>query len=240
MIRGLLLVVVLTSSACRAKTSEPAIPGDTSEARHLRERLLTKVADNAVAEPRVLRAMRDVPRHLFVPTLPLAEAYSDKPLPTDEGQTTTQPSLVALMTSALEVRAGDRVLEIGTGSGYQTAVLAKLAREVFTVEILTNLSRSAKSRLEALRVVNVQYRIGDGYRGWPEHAPFDRILITAAPKDVPPAVLDQLADGGVLVAPIGEWGPAPRQRLVRIRKNGGTISQETLGTVRFTPLVPME
>jgi protein-L-isoaspartate(D-aspartate) O-methyltransferase len=140
------------------------------------------------------------------------------------------------MTNALELRGTERVLEIGTGSGYQAAVLALLSRRVFTIEIVTPLGEVARERLAKLGYSNVEVRIGDGYAGWPEQAPFDRILITAAPPEIPRALLDQLAEGGILVAPVGEAGEP--QDLVRLTKRGGQISKEMLALVRFVPMVP--
>lgn len=227
------VLVTLAALGCRR-----APPQD--ETRTRRENMVDGIAARWPVQPRVLRAMREVPRHRFVPDQPLAEAYADKPLPIGEGQVTSQPSMIAIMTDALELTGRERVLEIGTGAGYQTAILAKLAREVYTVEILRTLSEAARARLDALGLRNVHFRVGDGFKGAPEDAPFDRVLVTAAPRDVPPPLIDQLADGGVLVAPIGDPKPHPAQRLVRIRKDGGTISEETLGPVHFTPLVPVE
>jgi protein-L-isoaspartate(D-aspartate) O-methyltransferase len=185
--------------------------------------------------PRVLDALRRVPRHLFVPEAALEDAYDDRPLPIGSGQTISQPAVVAEMTEALDPKPDEHVLEIGTGSGYQAAVLAVLAREVFSIEIVPELGERAKRRLGELGYANVHVRIGDGYNGWPEHAPFPRIILTAAPPEIPRALLDQLAEGGILVAPEGEEG-AP-QWLVRVRKTGGKITRERLEPVRFVPMV---
>jgi len=225
------LLMALSVVACRRAT-----PPD--ETRPLRNKMVDRIAAFGGVDPRVVSVMREVPRHKFVPDLSIVEAYTDKPLPIAEGQTTSQPLIIAIMTTALELKGNERVLEIGTGSGYQTAILAKLAREVYTVEIFRSLSDGARARLDVLGVKNVHYRVGDGFKGDYDHAPFDRVLVTAAPLDVPPPLLDQLADGGIMVAPIGDYTRV--QRLVRIRKNGGTISEETLRPVRFTPLVPIE
>lgn len=212
-------------------TAEPAV---TRAAR-------TKLVDALVAArrlrtPRIIDAMGAVPRHLFVPDALLAQAYEDHPLPIGSGQTISEPSVVAVMTEALEPRATDKVLEIGTGSGYQAAVLAELVAHVYTIELLPELAVVARARLDRLGHSNIHTRIGDGYRGWPEEAPFDRILVTAAPPELPPALLEQLAEGGVLVAPVG--GSAEIQRLVRVRRLGGRLSHEDLGGVLFVPMVP--
>jgi protein-L-isoaspartate(D-aspartate) O-methyltransferase len=177
-----------------------------------------------------------VPRHLFVPGMPLARAYADRPQPIGHEQTISQPTIVAVMTQALALRGGERVLEIGTGSGYQAAVLSRLAREVFTIEIVAPLGETARARLAKLGYANVHVRIGDGYKGWPEEAPFDRVLLTAAPPEIPKALTDQLAEGGILVAPVGPDGAV--QELVRWTKRKGKIQEDKLGAVRFVPMVP--
>lgn len=189
-----------------------------------------------VRDVRVLDAMRRVPRHAFVPNATLQRAYANAPWPIGYGQTISEPSVVAIMTEALDLRPTDRVLEIGTGSGYQAAILSLLANEVFTIEIVEPLGEAARARLEGLGYSNVHVRIGDGYAGWPEHAPFDRVLVTAAPPEIPKALLDQLAVGGVLVAPVGP--STEKQRLLRYRKSGRGIRVEDLGAVEFVPMVP--
>lgn len=212
-----------------------SVASDSDEARAYRAALIRGLADEIKSE-RVLDAMRRVPRHLFVPSASLQEAYVDLPAPIGHGQTISQPTIVAIMSEALELHGRERVLEIGTGSGYQAAILSLLALEVYTIEIVADLAEEARARLSQLGYSNVHVRTGDGYRGWPEQAPFERILVTAAPDVMPHALLDQLADGGVLVAPVG---PTSRtQRLLRYRKKGGLISSEDLGSVRFVPMVP--
>jgi len=215
-------------------------PAEPPEARDARERLVRDVAARppwAGAEwsPRVLAAMRAVPRHLFVPSASIQQAYADHPLPIGEGQTISQPTIVAVMTDALELSGNERVLEIGTGSGYQAAVLSLLVRQVLTIEIVESLGAAARTRLAELGYKNVEVRIGDGYLGWPEKAPFDRVMLTAAPPEIPRALVDQLAEGGILVAPVGEQGEA--QRLVRWTKRGGALEKQDLGAVRFVPMV---
>jgi protein-L-isoaspartate(D-aspartate) O-methyltransferase len=187
-----------------------------------------------VVSPKVLQAMRAVPRHEFVPEDQRADAYADKPLPIGEGQTISQPFMVAAMTAALELTGNERVLEIGTGCGYQAAVLAKLAREVYSIESHASLAATARERLARLGYTNVQIRAGDGTLGWPEAAPFDRILVTAAAPAVPPPLLDQLAEGGRLVIPVGA---ADQQNLRRVARHRGQFIEQTLFDCRFVPLI---
>ena len=206
-----------------------------AEAEFLRDALVRDLAGE-VKDPRVLDAMHSVRRHEFMPNATLPRAYADAPWPIGYGQTISQPTVVAVMTEALELRPAHRVLEIGTGSGYQAAILSLLAAEVYSIELLEPLGEEARERLLRLGYANVHVRIGDGYAGWPEHAPFDRIIVTAAPPEVPKALLDQLAMRGVLVAPVG---PTPEtQRLLRYRKLPGRTSVEDLGAVAFVPMVP--
>jgi protein-L-isoaspartate(D-aspartate) O-methyltransferase len=214
--------------------ARPVVTADSDEARAYRAELVRGLAAD-VTDARVLDAMGRVPRHLFVPGVPVRRAYVDEPAPIGYGQTISQPTIVAVMTEALELRGSERVLEIGTGSGYQAAVLSLLAAEVYTIEIVDELADEARVRLVRLGYTNVHVRAGDGYKGWPDEAPFDRILVTAAPDELPRALLDQLAEGGVLVAPVGPNGWT--QRLLRCRKKGGRISTEDLGAVRFVPMV---
>jgi protein-L-isoaspartate(D-aspartate) O-methyltransferase len=184
---------------------------------------------------RVMEAMAKVPRHEFVPSTERRNAYANRPLPIGMGQTISQPFIVALMTDFMEVRPGDRVLEIGTGSGYQAAVLAELAGTVYTVEIVESLAREAQERLKRLGYRNVVTRIGDGYLGWPEQAQFDAIMVTAAPREVPQPLLDQLKPGGRLVVPVG--GQSAGQSLLLMEKQpDGTVTRRTVLAVRFVPL----
>ncbi|MGD8374582.1 MAG: protein-L-isoaspartate(D-aspartate) O-methyltransferase [Acidobacteriota bacterium] len=180
----------------------------------------------------VLSAMGRVPRERFVLQQDAARAYDDCPLPIGHGATISQPYIVALMTEALELRRQDRVLEVGTGSGYQTAILAELSREVFTVEIVPELSAGAARRLREMGRTSVRFRIGDGRCGWPEEAPFDAVLVAAAPARLPPALLSQLAPGGRLVAPVGDLD----QELTLWRECEGTFRTTHLTAVRFVPL----
>jgi protein-L-isoaspartate(D-aspartate) O-methyltransferase len=184
---------------------------------------------------RVMAAMEKVPRHEFVPDAVRSRAYDNRPLSIGLGQTISQPFIVALMTDFMDVQPGDRVLEIGTGSGYQAAVLAQLAGTVYTVEIVEPLAREARERFERLGYRNVVARTGDGYQGWPEHAPFDAIMVTAAPREVPQPLIDQLKPGGRLVVPVG--GQLGGQSLLLIeKKTDGTITRRTVLAVRFVPL----
>ena len=191
-----------------------------------------QIVSRGVADPAVLDAMRSVPRHLFVPEGDRVRAYDDGPLSIGRGQTISQPYIVALMTELARLTPASRVLEVGTGCGYQTAVLAACAGEVWTVEIEPELSARAASVLAALRVGNVHQRVGDGSLGWPEAAPFDAILVTAAPADVPPALLDQRAAGGRLVIPLGTTS----QDLCVFTREPQGIRRESVIPVRFVLL----
>jgi len=205
-----------------------------SERKAERSRMVdSQIRSRGVRDSRVLEAMGKVPRHLFVPRALEAGAYADEPLPIGEGQTISQPYIVAYMTEALELRGGERVLEIGTGSGYQTAVLAELAGEVFTVEFIESLSRRARDTLEALGYSNVRYRVGNGARGWPEEAPFDAVIVTAAAARVPRELEGQLGPSGVMVVPVG----TEFQELMLIRREPRGLTRKKLLAVRFVPLV---
>ncbi|HEY3170737.1 MAG TPA: protein-L-isoaspartate(D-aspartate) O-methyltransferase [Thermoanaerobaculia bacterium] len=233
---ALLLLCGLTAIACNrpavdaAKVTAP--PSDTDAERRARM-VETQIVARGVRDPRVLSAMRKVPRHLFVNSSQRAQAYEDHPLPIPGNQTISQPYIVALMSELLELRPGSRVLEIGTGSGYQSAVLAEIAREVYTIEIVPELARSAAARLKELHYDNVTVREGDGYRGWPEHAPFDGIVVTAAPERIPQPLVDQLAPGGIMVIPVGGFF----QELKVFRKSAdGRVTEKDILPVRFVPM----
>lgn len=186
-----------------------------------------------IKDLRVLAAMGKVERHLFVPDSERDSAYEDFPLPIGEGQTISQPYIVALMSELLDLRGREKVLEIGTGSGYQTAVLAELAREVFTVERVGPLAARAERSLAALGYGNISFRCDDGFAGWPEQAPFDAVMVTCAPDDIPERLGEQLAEGGRMVVPVGrEW-----QELKLARKEKGRLSVEPIAAVRFVPMV---
>jgi len=189
--------------------------------------------DRGIDDPLVLRALERVPRHAFVSPGWEAEAYADRPLPIEEGQTISQPFIVALMTQLVAPRPADRVLEVGTGSGYQAAVLAEIVSEVYTIEIVEPLGRSAARRLDALGYRNVRCKVGDGYAGWPEEAPFDAVLVTAAAPRVPEPLLEQLRAGGRLVAPVGG---AAFQDLLLLTKTAAGIESRRIEGVRFVPM----
>lgn len=191
------------------------------------------IVPRGMNDPALLAAMRHVPRHRFVPGQYSLFAYVDGPLPIGHGQTISQPSLVAEMTAHLQLKKTDKVLEVGTGSGYQAAVLAELAGQVFTVEIVEPLARQAAQTLADLGYRNVWVRVGDGYEGWPEEAPFDAVIVTAAPDHVPQPLLDQLAVGGRLILPVGTYS----QTLELYRRTETGYERKTLMLVRFVPLV---
>ena len=184
----------------------------------------------------MLGAIEKTPRERFIPPAFADQAYENVALPIEHGQTVSQPYVVALMTEKLELGERHNVLEIGTGSGYQTAVLARLARRVFTIERHRELLRDAQARLELLRLTNIVFRFGDGTKGWPEQIPYDRVIVTAAATDIPALLIDGLARDGVLVAPVGS--DRRDQQLLRIRRTDGGFATEDLGLVRFVPLVP--
>lgn len=195
----------------------------------------TQLQARGISDPKILEAMSRIPRHRFVPGSSRAEAYGDFPLPIGRGQTISQPYMVALMTEELRLRGGEKILEVGTGSGYQTALLAELAAEVYSMELLPVLQERARLLLGELGYSGIRFRAGDGWYGWPEAAPFDRILVAAAASSVPAALTGQLADNGVLVVPVGS--SELYQALVTIRRVGNRLEkQEGIGC-RFVPLV---
>jgi len=199
-----------------------------------RERMVERqIEARGVKDTAVLKAMRQVPRHLFVPVSYAPQAYWDGPLAIGHGQMISQPYIVAFMAEALRLRGDDRVLEIGTGSGYQTAVLAQLARDVFSIEIVKPLAERAAAKLKNLGYANVQVRVGDGYQGWPEHAPYDAILVSAAPDHIPQPLLDQLAVGGRMILPLGKKFS---QDLMLIRRTHSGYERTPLLPVAFVPM----
>jgi protein-L-isoaspartate(D-aspartate) O-methyltransferase len=199
----------------------------------LREQMVRdQLQGRDIWDPRVLAAMLKVPRHEFVPGDLSDSAYEDNALPLKIGQTISQPYIVAYMTQALELHGTERVLEIGTGSGYQAAVLAEIVPDVYTIEILSELTEQAKSVLGKLGYRNIHFRVGDGYMGWPEYAPFDRIIVTAAPEDVPQPLIDQLKEGGRMVIPVGNID----QTLVVVQKDKLGVSRHSTIAVRFVPM----
>lgn len=231
-----LLYFVVISAAINAGLSG-ALAGDGwQEARQAM--VARQLQRRDITDPRVLIAMGKVPRHRFVPEALASQAYADHPLPIGSGQTISQPYIVALMTQWAMVKPGDKVLEVGTGSGYQAAVLAELTDRVFSIDLLPELARQAAARLQVLGYGQVRVRCGDGYLGWPEAAPFDAILVTAAAPRVPPALEQQLKEGGRLVIPLE--APYGGQSLIRWRKIQGKLVQEASLPVRFVPLVHPE
>ena len=194
-----------------------------------------QLRSRGIRDERVLAAMGEVPRHLFVPPADQASAYADTPLPIGHGQTISQPYIVGFMTEALQLEPTHKVLEIGTGSGYQAAILGKLAGQVYTIELVPELAEGARAALAAQGFANVHVRAGDGNQGWPEHAPFDRIMVTAAPEEVPQALVDQLAPGGRMVVPVGpQFGDQELRILTRTAT--GVMTERSL-PVRFVPMI---
>jgi protein-L-isoaspartate(D-aspartate) O-methyltransferase len=233
-----IIAALLLLCACRPET-------DTSNAQHSggaagdpyaqqREQMVkNQIEARGVEDRLVIDAMRKVHRHLFVPGHLTQAAYLDFPLPIGEGQTISQPYIVAFMTESLRLRGGEKVLEIGTGSGYQAAILAKIAKEVYTIEIIPSLGNQAEALLKQMGYENIQVKIGDGYRGWQEYAPYDAIIVTAAPPFIPQPLVDQLRPGGRMVIPVGE----SFQELILITKRrDGTVGKKSLLPVRFVPM----
>ncbi len=232
-----ILLTAIVGAACgRAPGGSGGVmtpSGAETDAQQRARMVETQIVARGVRDPRVLAAMREVPRHLFVDSAHRSEAYEDHPLPIAGNQTISQPYIVALMTELLDLQPGERVLEIGTGSGYQSAVLSRLAREVYSMEIVPELARAAGERLKKLGYANVTVREGDGYRGWPEHAPFDGIIVTAAPPRIPEPLVDQLASGGRMVIPVGDFF----QELKVFRKDkNGKVTENDILPVRFVPM----
>jgi len=222
------------SLGCRAETPQVVPAGGEGDMyRRLEVMVSEQIEARGVKDAATLAAMRRVPRWEFVPPDYRGCAFEDNPLPIGEGQTISQPYIVAYMTAALGLDADDRVLEIGTGSGYQAAILSLLAAEVYTIEIVEPLGRQAEATLARLGYDNVHVRIGDGYRGWPEAAPFDAIIVTCAPDHVPQPLLDQLKEGGRLVIPVGSKYP---QVLKRYTRHGDEFTEEVLEPVLFVPM----
>jgi protein-L-isoaspartate(D-aspartate) O-methyltransferase len=220
-----------------ATTPDPPAFGERQKERdHMVQVGFKGFGRTAITDPAVIRAMERVPRHFFVPPAAKPLAYQDSPLPIGYGQTISQPYIVALMTQDLELKSGMKVLEIGTGSGYQAAVLAEITPDVFTIEIIKPLYEAAKHRLEQLRYDSVKTKLGDGYYGWKEFAPFDRIIVTCAALHIPPPLFQQLKPGGKMVIPVG--GNFETQRLLLVTKDeSGGRSSRTLELVRFVPLI---
>jgi protein-L-isoaspartate(D-aspartate) O-methyltransferase len=242
---AILLLLVLTVAATavalgQSDTPEPPPdvappPGEETYERRRNRLVEQSIAGRGISDEAVIRAMRTVPRHEFVPPSRVGVAYQDRPLPIGHGQTISQPYIVAYMTEILDVDADDTVLEVGTGSGYQAAVLAEIVNQVYTVEIIEPLAEQARERFEELGYENVHTKAADGYYGWEEHAPFDAVIVTAAAGHVPPPLVNQLDIGGTMVIPVGRVYEV--QTLIKITKQAdGSVVSEELLPVRFVPL----
>ncbi len=208
--------------------------------RYLKQRLKmvdSQIRARGIKDPRVLKVMEKVPRHIFVNEALRDQAYNDNPLPIDEGQTISQPYIVALMTEAMELKGREKVLEVGTGSGYQTAVLAELAEHVFSIDRVPSLSGVARRLLESLNYYNVAIRVGDGSLGWRDEAPFDAIIVTAGAPDIPKTLVEQLAVGGRLVIPVGGRQSQVLIKLTRLSGDINDVKKEDLGGCRFVDLI---
>ena len=227
----LLATLLCTGLGASCQQRQTGTAGEYDQIRRLM--VEEQIVARGVSDQRVIDAMLKVERHRFVPDAYRDLSYADTPVPIGEDQTISQPYIVALMSEELDLRPADRVLEIGTGSGYQAAILAEMASEVYTIEILEPLGLRARQLLQTLGYSNVRVRIGDGYEGWSEHAPFDKIVVTCAPTEIPRPLIEQLKEGGLMVIPVGAAGS---QYLYRVRKRSGGIETEEVIPVRFVPL----
>ncbi|HQL79644.1 MAG TPA: protein-L-isoaspartate(D-aspartate) O-methyltransferase [Verrucomicrobiota bacterium] len=226
----------LTGFAGRGPAAPPPVAAGSDAYAPARQRMVAEQLagpGRRITNARVLAVMGRVPRHEFVPERLRRNAYQDHPLPIGHGQTISQPYIVAFMTEQLDPKPTDRVLEIGTGSGYQAAVLAELVAQVYTIEIVTDLAQRAAADLKRLGYTNVHVRAGDGYLGWPQAAPFDAVIVTCAPEQIPQPLIDQLKDGGRMIIPVG---PAWNQELVLLRKRSGKLEKHACLPVRFVPM----
>ncbi|MFP4525619.1 MAG: protein-L-isoaspartate(D-aspartate) O-methyltransferase [Bacteroidales bacterium] len=202
--------------------------------REKQQMVKQQIVDRGIKDPKVIAAMKDVDRHVYVPKNYRDMAYSDRPLPIGDGQTISQPYIVALMTELLELEEGEKVLEIGTGSGYQAAVLSHITSEIYSIEIIEELAEEAKENLQKQGYDSIKLKIGDGYKGWEEYAPFDAIIVTCAPSDIPEPLKEQLAEGGRMVIPIGDKFI---QELVLFEKKNGELEKQEISSVRFVPML---
>lgn len=228
-----IMVVALGLASGTAAMADPE-KEQTRDFKAKQERMVeTQIKARGIQDPLVLKAMAKVERHRFVPGPLQNRAYGDHPLPIGQEQTISQPYIVALMTELSSLKGGEKVLEIGTGSGYQAAVLAELAKEVYTIEIIPALANSARDRLQKLGYKNIQVKTGDGYQGWPEAAPFDAIIVTAAPDHIPQPLINQLKEGGRMIVPVGTY---PNQELKRITKKSGKAEITDILPVLFVPM----
>jgi protein-L-isoaspartate(D-aspartate) O-methyltransferase len=224
------LLLYLSTEVCESQSLTQA---EFASARRKLVEEQIAAPDRGITNRKVLEVMGSVPRHEFVPESQRNFAYRDQPLPIGYGQTISQPSLVAFMTDKLDLKPADRVLEIGTGSGYQAAILSQLAAYVYTIEIIEPLARRARADLKRLGYYNVSVLVGDGYKGWPEYAPFDAVIVTCAPDHIPQPLVDQLRDGGRMVIPVGQIG---NQSLYLLQKHGQVVEQQSILAVRFVPM----
>ena len=232
--RGTILSLCLVQAVfLTVGASQPAAPSDFAKARQRMVEDQLSAPGRDIKNRLVLEAMAAVPRHEFVPESLRKFAYRDEPLPIGYGQTISQPFIVAFMTEQLDPKPTDRVLEIGTGSGYQAAILSRLVAEVYTIEIVEPLAKRAAADLRRLGFMNVKVLAGDGYKGWPDHAPFDSIIVTCAPDNIPQPLIDQLRDGGRMIIPVGIPG---HQQLYLLRKQGTKIEQQAVLPVSFVPM----
>lgn len=220
--------IFISVSSCAQTTNQ----GYFEEQRE--EMVQNQIIARGITSEKVIQALQNVERHLFVPEESVHRAYEDRPLPIGHGQTISQPYIVALMTNVLELEKTDKVLEVGTGSGYQAAVLAEIVDQVYTIEIVEPLGKQARELLKNLGYNNVNVKIGNGYKGWPENAPYDAIIVTAAPTEIPEPLKEQLAEGGRMVIPVGERFA---QELVLLEKTKGKLKRKDIIPVRFVPMV---
>jgi protein-L-isoaspartate(D-aspartate) O-methyltransferase len=236
LISGLLAAALLPGTQCSSATETPVVPQRVDLEQARKRMVEDQIRARGVNNPRVLEAMTIVPRHEFVPEAYRASAYDDQPLPTSQGQTISQPYIVALMTELADPKPEHRVLEVGTGSGYQAAVLSGLVRDVYTIELVPELARSATERLKRLGYNNVHVREGDGYLGWPEHAPFDSILVTAGATEIPKPLVEQLKPGGRMIIPVGDSTAVQTLQIVEKDSTGNVRVRDSI-PVRFVPLL---
>jgi protein-L-isoaspartate(D-aspartate) O-methyltransferase len=234
MITCISMALLWSSCVKSSDKTKTGTEGGKDNFAYLRQQMVDlQLYNRGIRDERVLKVMRTVPRHEFVPQSEIKSAYDDSPLPIGYDQTISQPYIVAYMTEKLELKGDEKVLEIGTGSGYQAAILAELAREVYTIEIVEPLCHSATERLARLGYQNIKTLCGDGYQGWPQYAPFDAIIVTAAPRKVPSALIEQLNKGGRLIAPVGNFF---QEIILMTKKEDGSIKRQTLIPVRFVPM----
>ena len=223
------ILCLLFVAACT--DAKPPATGDLTAQRNAM--VDQQIEARGITDPATLEAMRAVPRHDFLPMRLRSEAYMDYPLPIGHGQTISQPYIVAFMTEAIRPQPGEKILEIGAGSGYQAAILAQMGADVYTIEIVEPLAEMARQTLERLGYKNIRVKHGDGFRGWPEHAPFDAIVVTCAPDKIPPDLIAQLKDGGRMIIPVGG---GMEQELVLLRKKGDKVEKQSVLPVRFVPM----